>query len=398
MGRIVSTGVEAFSATTIRITFTYQGVRCREPLKLQPTPANLKRAAQHRAVILDAIEKGTFDYAVTFPNSKRLAQFARAGETILTVEEYLNQWLLQQKPRLKTSTWDGYRKILHLLIPPFGAILLPDLKRTALREWFETKEVSNKTLTNMQSLLRAALQDAVMEETLESNPLFGWKYTRRNPVKTKHHIDPFTAEEQGLILAQLTGQTANLFQFAFWTGMRTSELVALEWGDVDWRKGTVRIQRAMTQAADDPEEPKTQAGIRDVKLLPAALEALTRQKTHTFLANKNIFHNPNTDKPWPGDNALRQGTWLPALRKAKVRYRNPYQTRHTYASMMLTAGESPMWVAQQMGHKDWTMIAKVYGKWIPDAQPNAGMKAVEMFSDKKNVGIKVGTAAHSEPL
>lgn len=50
--------------------------------------------------------------------------------------------------------------------------------------------------------------------------------------------------------------------------------------------------------------------------------------------------------------------------------------------MMLTAGESPMWVAQQMGHKDWTMIARVYGKWIKDAQPEAGNKAVAMFSEK----------------
>jgi len=384
MGKLFSTGVEAFSATTIRITFTHQNERCREPIQLEPTTANLKRAQQHRALILDAISKGTFNYAATFPNSKRAAKFAPTA-TALTVEDYLNTWLAQQKPRLKTSTWDGYRKILHLLIPPFGATALPELKRTALREWFETKEVSNKTLTNMQSLLRAALQDAVMEELLESNPLFGWKYTRRNPVKTKRHIDPFTTAEQSLILEQLEGQTANLFQFAFWTGLRTSELVALEWGDVDWLKGSVRVQRALTQAADDPEEPKTHAGLRDVKLLPAALEALTRQKQFTALANQHIFHNPRTDKPWPGDNALRQGTWLPALRRAGVRYRNPYQTRHTYASRMLTAGESPMWVAAQMGHSDWTMIAKVYGKWIPDAQPNAGMKAVEMFTQTKEI-------------
>jgi integrase len=39
-----------------------------------------------------------------------------------------------------------------------------------------------------------------------------------------------------------------------------------------------------------------------------------------------------------------------------------------------------MWVAQQMGHKDWTMIARVYGKWIKDAQPEAGNKAVALFA------------------
>jgi integrase len=39
--------------------------------------------------------------------------------------------------------------------------------------------------------------------------------------------------------------------------------------------------------------------------------------------------------------------------------------------MMISAGENPMRVAKQMGHVDWTMIAKVYGKWMPDAQDKA---------------------------
>jgi integrase len=46
--------------------------------------------------------------------------------------------------------------------------------------------------------------------------------------------------------------------------------------------------------------------------------------------------------------------------------------------MMLTAGESPMWVATQMGHKDRTMIARIYGKWIKDALPDAGNKTREI--------------------
>jgi hypothetical protein len=39
---------------------------------------------------------------------------------------------------------------------------------------------------------------------------------------------------------------------------------------------------------------------------------------------------------------------------------------------MLTAGESPVWLAQQMGHSDFTMIARTYGRWITDAVPDAG--------------------------
>ena len=69
----------------------------------------------------------------------------------------------------------------------------------------------------------------------------------------------------------------------------------------------------------------------------------------------------------------------PAVKKAGVRYRRPYQTRHTYASMMLSAGEHPMWVAGQMGHSDWTMIARVYGRWMPSTNNAAGDKAEALW-------------------
>jgi integrase len=83
------------------------------------------------------------------------------------------------------------------------------------------------------------------------------------------------------------------------------------------------------------------------------------------------------------------------MRKAGVRYRRPYQTRHTYASMMLSAGESPMWVAQQMGHSDWTVIARIYGRWIPEAAPDAGQKAVKIFG--QNAGITAANAGKLTP-
>jgi len=58
-------------------------------------------------------------------------------------------------------------------------------------------------------------------------------------------------------------------------------------------------------------------------------------------------------------------------------------TRHPYerASMMLSAGEHPMWVAKQMGHTDWTMIARVYGRWMPSANEHAGQKGEMLWNN-----------------
>jgi len=385
MGRTYD-GVAAVSDSSIEITFTYRRTRCRERLKLQPTPANLKRASQHRAAVLDAIVKGTFNYAVTFPDSPRRALFADRPGEVTTVERYLETWIAQRKNQLKASTWRDYRKIITIVVKQFGTLNLSELKRPALKAWLSGMQCSNKRLANIQSPLRQALHDAVMDELLETNPMHEWTYKNADAIKAEDDVDPFSIAEEELILKQLTGQARNMFQFFFWTGLRTSELVALRWGDIDWARGEFKISRAQTQAATEAETPKTLSGRRTVKLLPPALEALLAQKVHTYMFGAEIFHNPRLGAPWSGDQAIRFGIWEPALRRAKVRYRRPYQTRHTYASRMLTAGESPMWVAAQMGHSDWGMIRRVYGKWIPDAQPEAGMKAFAMFNAAKEEG------------
>jgi integrase len=375
-------GVRAGSESSIEIDFYYAGKRWRERIKLQPSPANLRRASQHRAAILHAIENGTFDYPTTFPNSKNAAKFARPNTAGQTLEAFLVSWLDRKKKTLKSSTHQGYDKIIKgRIIPQLGKTPINELTRAEIREWAAQIDTGNKSISNIFSVLRAALQEAVDDEIIPANPLSGWTYKNAEAPDPTDHVDPFTAEEQAAICAVLEGQAKNLVQFAFWTGMRTSELVGLQWGDVDWLRGTIAVRRAQTQAArkTGPEKTKTRAGTRTVKLLPPALEALHAQKPFTFLAHAEIFHNPRTNERWAGDQAIRKTMWQHALKKAGVRYRYPYQTRHTYASMMLSAGENPMWVAQQMGHSDWAMIRRVYGRWLPNGNDISGGSAVAKF-------------------
>jgi integrase len=109
----------------------------------------------------------------------------------------------------------------------------------------------------------------------------------------------------------------------------------------------------------------------------AALEA---QKAISYSQGGAVFINPRTGKAWETDAQIRKTAWIPALRRARLPYRTAYQTRHTFASLMLSAGENPMWVAQQMGHRDWGMIRKVYGKWISEVDPFAGDRAAKLWS------------------
>jgi len=115
-------------------------------------------------------------------------------------------------------------------------------------------------------------------------------------------------------------------------------------------------------------------------LLAPALHALKAQRQHTQTAGEEVFTNSRTVEPWLHDGPIRKTAWLPALKRAGVRYRYPYQMRHTFASTLLSAGENPVWVALMMGHKDWTMIVRTYGRWIPSVAPDAGQKVAALWS------------------
>lgn len=376
-------GVRKVSESSVEITFTFKGVRCRETIKIEPTAAGLKRAERHRAVILDAIEKGCFDYAVTFPTSPRRLIFSDFTGDVQTVAAYLDNWLMQESLHLKASTAKDYSNSVNIWIAAFGKLMLSELKRPLLRDWCRDYPASNKRITNLLSVLRIALKQAVDDELIQSNPLHDWTFRKKENCPDESErtaIDPFTTAEREQILAVLDGQARNLVKFAFWTGLRTSELVALRWSDVDFSGRVVHVQRAFTQAASVHEVTKTISSNRDVRLLDPALDALTQQKEFTFTVGDIVFQNPRTNEPWSGDQAIRKTLWIPALEKAGVNYRYPYQTRHTFASMMLSGGENPMWVAKMMGHADWSMIRRRYGKWIPDVIDLAGNKAVAMFA------------------
>lgn len=113
-------------------------------------------------------------------------------------------------------------------------------------------------------------------------------------------------------------------------------------------------------------------------MLPPVEQALIDQKQYTLLQNGKIFLNPTTGKQYTGDQQIRKTFWIPLLKRADVRYRNPYQTRHTYASMMLSSGENLAWVSSQMGHSNVLITARTYARWIA-SNDQQGLKALDMF-------------------
>jgi len=372
-------GVRAATKGSVEVDFYYRGARCRERLKIAPTAANLKFAANMKAQIESEIARGTFEYAKFFPDSKRAVTLSKLPGAALTIEKALETWLAGMKGQIQHTTFDDYDKaIRNVWVPAFGQKRLTEMTRGELKEWVSAQTCGLKRIRNLLLPMRGMYAQAMDDEQITANPFIGWTPRKIEAPKESDDVDPFTPAEVAAILEASDGQIRNLFQFGFWTGLRTSELIALRWEDVDLVNGMMTIRRAKVRKK--VKTPKTKAGRRTVILLAPALEALRAQRSFTQPAGAEVFLNPRTDAPWLHDGPIRKTAWHPAIKRAEVRYRYPYQMRHTFASTLLSAGENPVWVASMMGHKDWTMIVRTYGRWIPSVAPDAGQKVAAVWS------------------
>ncbi|MBT6339040.1 MAG: hypothetical protein HOJ48_07065 [Desulfobacula sp.] len=68
------------------------------------------------------------------------------------------------------------------------------------------------------------------------------------------------------------------------------------------------------------------------------------------------------------------------MQKTKLQHRRMYDTRHTFASWALAAGESPEWVARTLGHVNTSMVYKTYGRYIPNLKRKDGSSFEKQFT------------------
>lgn len=362
---------------TINITFTYKGVKCREPLSnLEVNNKNIKYAERTLGEIHNKIERGTFNYAEYFPRSARLKIFGNAasGKTIkMYLDEYIN---ICETRNLSPSTIGGYKKCRSALS---SLHILPasELTPAALKQWIQNQKTTLKTIRNQLSFLRSSLDEAVTDGVLQINPVSLVTASRyqsnKSDAESSYIVDPLSpAEVSALLTSTGNKQWENLFRFAIQTGLRSSELCALRWRDIDFVEKTAHVQSASVSGVT--KGTKTKAGTRKVELTEEAMIALNDQKPFSFMKDSCVFEDPKTNKPWASADAIRKKAWVPTLRKAGIRYRNPYQTRHTFATRLISRGVNLFWLAAQMGHKGPEMLFRHYGRYLKEYDGNTERK------------------------
>ncbi|WP_299726697.1 site-specific integrase [uncultured Endozoicomonas sp.] len=338
---------------------------------LPATAKGIKQAAALREVIKREIELGIFQWSTHFPDHK-LAKAEMPKATGMTVEDLLNRWLDTQEGILSPRYYKNSKyRVESILIPAFGHIPISMLAPGHIRDWASKQNTSRKTTSNYLMALRSAIREAINDGVLTESPLKGLVLPKEKAEITKRieqkreQVTPYSREEIDRLLEHCHYDSErNLFQFAAWSGVRPGELIALEWRHVDLKKGTAFICQAISDKT--MSDIKTRAkGRREIMLLPAALEAIQRQREISQLSKHGRVFVNRERQPFVDYNAL-QWSFHYACKRADVTKRGVGQTRHTFASWMLMNGEDEAWVAKMLGHTTVEMIRKHYRKFIKD--------------------------------
>ncbi len=367
-------GVRSHGAS-IEINFSYLGETRFERIALSPTPTNLRYASRLRGEIINKIDIGEFNYIEEFPNSKTARHiYKTSGGNRL--DDKLNEWLEFKKKFVRYSTFKDYEKSVAHLCKKWGHLYPIELKRSMIKKWLISLGISQKRANNLLIPIRSVYKDLYEDELISRDPFFGWK--PEMPDKSGNsEVDPFERKEMDAIIDNCPHAAARWhFQAAFWSGMRTSEQIAITWSDN--LEEVIKIDKGRVDQV--VSGPKTISGYREILKLPKLAEAIHNMREITGWSGKEIFCDPRTNKAWKNDSAIRK-YFMMVCKRADVRYRKPYNTRHTFASMMLTSGENHKWIANILGHKDLNTFYRVYGKLIKNKNIKHGKKAHKFFAE-----------------
>jgi integrase len=326
----------------------------------------------------------------------------------LTVHAYGDRWLREHvaincKPRTRELYASVFKRHIY---PALGDLPLADVTRERLRELLATKAgagLSRATLSNIIIPTRAMLNAAVDDGRIPGNPAVRLgRYSRGLTEQDARKVTALTTEELSAVLGAALKhypEYADVLHVLAWTGLRLGEACGLQWGDLDAAGGFLEIRRAISyrQHRILVGAPKSgQARRVDVPrgLVVRLAERRSIRQAEAALAGHEVA-------PWifpaPIDGAnpmnpafMRFKVWYRVLEHAKLRDVRLHDLRHTYASLLLQAGEPIAYVKEQLGHSSIQVTVDLYGHFVPGAnraavdrlaEATAGVEPLQNFTE-----------------
>ena len=315
-----------------------------------------------------------------------LSIFAAERAQVLTFSAYADQWLKDYaRMECKTSTAKGYERVIEqYLRPRFGSMHLENVTRddlkTMINELVE-KDLSRNTIRNVLCVIRSMFNQAIESGIVESNPaarLGRFTRTAKTPetkgtALTSKEVEQFLSAAKKICL-----EYHPLFLVAVRAGLRRGELVALQWGDLQFgededdanrfilvqhnyvcREHTTTKSKKSRRVDMSREVRRSLVELRDQHLLAAYL------KGKTDITSDLVFPSPDGGILDP-DN-LYHRYFIPVLTRAGIRKIRLHDLRHTFGSLLIQSGASIVYVKEQMGHSSIQITVDIYGHLIPGA-------------------------------
>jgi len=289
--------------------------------------------------------------------------------------EVAKRWAKITQKRVKTSTFVGYRIAMNAyILDRFGNIPINKISYLDLEDFISDLECSAKRINNllvpMRGVFKLAHKSGIVERNIMSMV--------ENRKVEKPQIHPLSMEEVDSLLECVLPFYKPFFVVALFTGMRAGEMAGLKWNNVFFDRKSIKVVETRVYGLEG--RPKTNSSYRDIDMLPMVYDALKEQASMTRLRSKYVFLNQD-DKPIEIET-LRKNAWTKGLKKAGIDYRPVIQTRHTFATMMVSSGENLGWIQKMMGHSSLKMITDKYFSYIPNMTHNDGSKFLEEYLKK----------------
>lgn len=253
------------------------------------------------------------------------------------------------------------------VLPDLGAWKLHEIRRADLQDLADRLSASGldpSTVRNAVAPVRCIYRRAVQRGEIAVNPTSGLEL--RAPQGRRDRIA--SPVEAAALIAALPERDRALWAVAFYAGLRSGELQALRFEDVDLQAGVIRVERAYDPKERTYVEPKSRAGKRTTPI-PSVLRAfLLAHKIRTPWSEGLVFgREPHS--PFTASNVWRRAHT--AWRFASLSPIGLHEARHTFASLMIAAGVNVKALSTYMGHSSITITLDRYGHLMPGSEDEA---------------------------
>jgi len=319
-------------------------------------------------------------------------------------KKYADYWLREYVLAVcRPTTYERYSDLLEKHVyPTLGTKNINEIQKKDIRKLLlalNKKGYSKSTICLAREVISGPLGYAVDEELLQYNPVSGILKRLKLNQNGKRQIEPLNHQEVELFLKtclEVHPEHYTFFLCAFRTGMRLGELLALVWGDIDWNSKFIHVERSYKRGCvGKTKNNKSRRVDMSDHLAESLKQLLTQRKREALACGKGelveiIFHQNSRHME---QNYIRK-IFKRILRKAGIRDIRLHDTRHTFASLLLSNGESPVYVKEQLGHSSIQMTVDVYGHLIP----SSNREAVNCLDAHATIRNLCATGAPKKPV